>query len=110
MGGHFVTGHVDGLGKVDSVEAEGMSWIFKLSFDNKEWNNWLIPKGSIAINGISLTVNAVRPNGFSVAIIPHTWEATTMSELQPGQAINLEFDMLGKYVAKLAAAHLNHSA
>jgi riboflavin synthase len=106
LGGHFVTGHVDGLGEVTAIEEEGLSWIFHFRFTNTQWNDWLIEKGSIAINGISLTVNDVKPNSFSVAIIPHTWDMTNIRKLVVGQAVNLEFDMLGKYVAKLAEAHL----
>lgn len=107
LGGHFVTGHIDGTGEVSTLEKEGLSWIFHFSFSNAQWNDWLIEKGSIAVNGISLTVNTVKPNSFSVAIIPHTWEMTNIHKLTVGQAINLEFDMLGKYVAKLAEAHLS---
>jgi riboflavin synthase len=101
LGGHFVTGHVDGVGRLLSVTEEGLSWKLRFGFTELDWNAWLIEKGSVAVQGISLTVNEVFENGFAVAIIPHTWQETNLSQLAIGQAINLEFDMLGKYVVRL---------
>ena len=90
LGGHFVLGHVDGLG----------SWIFWIQVP-KKFSHHLIPVGSIAVNGISLTMAEVKANSFVVSIIPHTMEVTTFRLLKPGDTVNLEFDVLGKYVERL---------
>lgn len=100
LGGHFVTGHVDGLATVSQVYKDGDSWRFDFSYSEPVWGSLLIEKGSVAINGISLTVNTVSHNGFSVAIIPHTMEATTLGVYTQGSQVNVEFDMLGKYVVR----------
>lgn len=99
LDGHFVQGHVDDTGKVVSVmEADG-SWYFY--FEYKEaYSHLLVPKGSICINGVSLTVVEAGKNTFSVAIIPYTYEHTTFGLLKPGDPVNLEFDILGKYFAR----------
>jgi riboflavin synthase len=101
LGGHFVMGHVDGTGTLEAVEPDGLSWVLRFGFNTEEWNDWLLEKGSVAINGISLTVNKVLPNGFEVAIIPHTWQVTNLSQLTVGSSVNLEFDMLGKAAVKV---------
>ncbi len=104
LGGHFVFGHVDGVGEVVSIEAEGQSWRLTIR-PPAEIARYFATKGSAAINGVSLTVAAALPNGdFQIAIIPHTWEVTTLSNLTPGAHVNLEIDMLARYVARMIGA------
>ena len=100
LGGHFVLGHVDGLGKVSALEFRESSWVFWIQVP-KKFIHHLVPVGSIAVNGVSLTMAEVKGNSFAVSIIPHTMEVTTFKLLQPGTAVNLEFDVLGKYVERL---------
>lgn len=101
MGGHFVQGHVDGTGHIMAIDAEGdfrrVTITYPASLDRL-----LIPKGSIAVDGISLTVAALRARDFVVQIIPHTWTHTSLRASQPGDRVNLEADMLGKYVVRFA--------
>jgi riboflavin synthase len=100
LGGHYVQGHVDGVGSVRSVEPEGEGR--RVRFEAPaELLRYIVEKGSIAVQGTSLTVAAVDETGFEVALIPHTLEATTLGELQPEQPVNLETDVLAKYVEKL---------
>ncbi len=103
IGGHYVTGHVDGLGRVISREPQGNSVIFTFEVPTADMAALLVPKGSVSVLGISLTVNTVQQNRFSVAIIPHTLSHTTLGDYQPGDAVNLETDLLGKYVQRLMA-------
>ena len=104
LGGHFVFGHVDGVGEVVAVEQEGQSWRLTIRPPEKI-SRYFATKGSAAVNGVSLTVANALPNGdFQLAIIPHTWEVTTLSELQPGSRVNLEIDMLARYVARMIGA------
>lgn len=99
LGGHIVSGHVDGLGRVVSVTPEGGS--HRIAIDAPEpLHRFIAPKGSITVDGVSLTVNAVEGRTFGVNIIPHTWEATTLGRLKPGDAVNLEIDMLARYLAR----------
>lgn len=98
--GHMVQGHVDETGVCRSVQEAGGSWVFEIEY-NSGSSNITIEKGSIALNGISLTVFNSGKNSFSVAIIPYTFEHTNMQYLKPGDRVNLEFDMIGKYVAKM---------
>jgi riboflavin synthase len=100
LGGHYVQGHVDGVGSVQSVEPEGEGR--RMRFEAPaDLLKYVVEKGSIAVQGTSLTVAAVDDTGFEVALIPHTLEATTLGGLQPQQAVNLETDVLAKYVEKL---------
>ena len=101
MGGHYVTGHVDGLARVVSREERGNSVIFSFETDTDELAELLVPKGSVAILGISLTVNTVTDRCFSVAIIPHTLAHTALGDYHPGDLVNIETDLLGKYVRRL---------
>lgn len=104
LGGHFVFGHIDGVGEVVSVEPEGQSWRLTVR-PPERISRYFATKGSAAINGVSLTVARALPNGdFQLAIIPHTWEVTTLSELKPGARVNLEIDMLARYVARMIGA------
>ncbi|MCU0452267.1 MAG: riboflavin synthase [Bacteroidetes bacterium] len=97
LGGHFVLGHVDGMGKVISKEVRGSSWHYWIHIP-KGFAQHLIPVGSIAVDGISLTMAEVSSQAFAVSIIPHTMEVTTVDRWRPGAKVNLEFDVLGKFV------------
>ena len=103
LGGHMVQGHVDGLGDVVSVTKDGEGWRLKIR-PPSSINHLIAPKGSIAINGVSLTVNEVDGGGFGVLIIPHTWSVTTLSRLKAGDKVNLEADMMARYAARLIEA------
>ncbi len=98
FGGHFVQGHVDGVGTIESVD-EKNGYELEISFDPAS-KNLLIPKGSIAINGVSLTLAGLNDSSFRVALVPHTLENTTLGALKQGDKVNLEFDMIGKYIAR----------
>jgi len=104
LGGHFVTGHVDSPAVVIGKEAAGNSWVFHFRLMDEALAPLLITKGSVAIDGISLTVNEVNRSVFSVAIIPHTWENTTVHQWTLDGLVNIETDLLGKYVQKLLPA------
>ena len=99
MGGHVVSGHVDGLGTVVSIEAAGGSHRVVVEAPSP-LHRYIAAKGSITVDGVSLTVNAVDGHTFDLNIIPHTWDATTLGRLQPGDAVNLEIDMLARYLAR----------
>jgi riboflavin synthase len=103
LGGHFVLGHVDGLGKIISLKKLESSWIYWIQVP-KKFSHHLIPVGSIAVNGVSLTMAEVKANSFAVSIIPHTMDITTFPLLKPGIMVNLEFDVLGKYIERLFVA------
>lgn len=102
LDGHIVQGHVDQTGVCKSVTEANGSWYFSFEYDSK-LNNITIEKGSITVNGVSLTVVNSQPNGFTVAIIPYTFEHTNFKTFKVGSKINLEFDVVGKYVARLHA-------
>jgi riboflavin synthase len=102
LGGHFVSGHIDGVGQLWDQAATGNAW--ELSFKvPEEIGRYIVPKGSVAVNGVSLTIAEVRQGGcwFKVAVIPQTYRETNLSQLQVGDPVNIEADILGKYVEKL---------
>ncbi len=103
LGGHFVQGHVDGVGRIDAIDREG-EWITMWFHVSEELAQLMVPKGSVAVDGISLTVVNVERDRFSVALIPHTLTVTTLGLRAVGDAVNIETDILGKYVQKLLAA------
>jgi riboflavin synthase len=103
LGGHYVQGHVDGVGAVRTVEPEGDGRRLWLDAPH-ELHRYIVEKGSISIEGTSLTVAALDDAGFAVALIPHTLEATTFGTLGPGDEVNLEVDVLAKYVERLLEA------
>ncbi len=105
MGGHFVSGHIDTLGRVEIFEQRGADHYLKIRGPAGS-GRYLIHKGSIAIDGISLTVAEVDGDALAVWLIPHTMEVTNLREKRVGSGVNLEFDLLGKYVEKLIAARL----
>jgi riboflavin synthase len=99
LGGHIVSGHVDGLGTVVEITPEGGS--HRIVIEAPEpLHRFIAAKGSITVDGVSLTVNSVEGHRFGLNIIPHTWEATTLGQLQVGDAVNLEIDMLARYLAR----------
>jgi riboflavin synthase len=103
FGGHFVTGHIDGLGNIMRWEREGQDHVLDIAAP-PEIMRYVVSKGSIAVDGISLTVAAVNRNGFRIWIIPHTYEVTALRERRVGDAVNLEADLLGKYVEKFVTS------
>ena len=100
LGGHFVLGHVDTTGKVEAIKELSNSHFMTISYP-ESFKNYLIYVGSVAIDGVSMTVAEVTNSSFSVGIIPHTWIETVFSGKKPGDTVNLEFDVLGKYVEKI---------
>jgi riboflavin synthase len=100
LGGHFVLGHVDTTGVVAEVKELSISHFMRIIFP-EQFKRYLIYVGSVAIDGVSMTVAALEDNSFSVGIIPHTWKETIFSEKKPGDTVNLEFDVLGKYVERI---------
>ncbi|UCE23983.1 MAG: riboflavin synthase [Candidatus Zixiibacteriota bacterium] len=100
LGGHIVNGHVDGTARVDYQKPVGQSIEFAVAFDRK-YDAWVVAKGSVALNGVSLTINEVKPGWLSVNIIPHTAELTNLKQLKKGDRVNIEFDIIGKYVSKM---------
>jgi riboflavin synthase len=103
LGGHFVTGHVDGVGTVRKITPVGRDWILEVACA-PDLLLQMVGKGSIAVAGVSLTIVDLKRDAFTVHLIPHTWESTSLSALQPGQPVNLETDMLGKYVQRILSA------
>jgi riboflavin synthase len=103
LGGHFVTGHVDGMGRIVRWEKSGADHLLDIAAP-AEVMRYIIFKGSIAVDGISLTVAGVKKNSFRIWIIPHTFEITALRERQVGDAVNLEADLLGKYAEKFLTA------
>jgi riboflavin synthase len=110
IGGHYVTGHVDGQARVVSVEPQGNSIIYTFEVDSIELAELLVPKGSVAVLGISLTVNTVEDKRFSVAIIPHTLAHTNLGDYRPGDRVNIETDLLGKYVRRMLFERESHQS
>jgi riboflavin synthase len=105
FGGHIVQGHVDGVGRIRRFDRTGDEWNLEVEYPASE-SRYVIEKGSITVDGISLTVAALKDSGvFSVAIIPHTFENTNLKTAKPGSAVNLEFDVLAKYVENLIKTH-----
>jgi riboflavin synthase len=102
LGGHIVQGHVDARGQFVSVEDHGESWTVRIGYP-REIAHYLVFKGSVAVEGISLTIANLAADYFEVAIIPKTWEVTNLSQLEPGDSVNLEVDVIGKYVERLLA-------
>lgn len=103
LGGHLVSGHVDGVGIVVQVAQDGEGWRIEVEAP-RALRGLIAPKGSITIDGVSLTVNSVAGDRFGVLLIPHTWAVTTLSRLQPGDPVNLEADLFARYVAQILDA------
>ena len=99
LGGHFVQGHVDATGRVDEIRRDGDSWWLTIEYPPALASS-IVRKGSIAVDGISLTVAGVDDRRFDVQIIPYTWEHTNLRAVRVGESVNLECDILGKYVSR----------
>jgi riboflavin synthase len=104
LGGHIVQGHVDGTGRFAGARAEGDGWIVRIEFP-AGLARYIVEKGSIAVDGISLTVATMGEEWCSIAIIPHTWKVTNLSALAPGSVVNLEVDVIAKYVERMMQAY-----
>ncbi|MGB0396326.1 MAG: riboflavin synthase [Flavobacteriaceae bacterium] len=104
LDGHIVQGHVDQIGFCTGLDFREGSWFFDFEYDQRQ-KNITVEKGSICVNGVSLTVVNSDLNHFSVAIIPYTYEHTNFHQIQKGDTVNLEFDMIGKYISKLYHLH-----
>jgi riboflavin synthase len=104
LGGHIVQGHVDGVGAIAEVREEGLSRVVAVEAD-PTLLPYVVEKGSIALDGVSLTVSALRPGGFEVSLIPETLERTTLGRAAAGRPVNLEADILAKHVQRLLEAH-----
>lgn len=100
LGGHLVQGHVDGVGLVTSLVRDGENARLRVAWQDSALARLLIPQGSVAIDGVSLTVAALDATGFEIMLIPHTLAHTTLGALRPGRHVNLEMDMIGKYVQR----------
>ena len=103
--GHIVQGHVDQTGICTNVQDMNGSWLFDFQYDPTVADNVTVEKGSICINGVSLTVFNSHDDGFRVTIIPYTYEHTNFRDLKPGDIVNLEFDVVGKYIKKMLAGY-----
>jgi len=103
LGGHFVTGHIDGVGRITRWERAGQDHVLDIAAP-AEVMRYIVFKGSVAVDGISLTVAGVRKRGFRIWIIPHTYEITALRQRRVGDAVNLEADLIGKYVEKFIRA------
>jgi riboflavin synthase len=106
LGGHFVQGHVDGTGEFLEAAPDGEGRIIRIGFP-QELGRYIVEKGSIAVDGISLTVASLCESWFEIAVIPHTWKVTNLSSLDRGDLVNLEVDVLAKYVERMIRPHLN---
>lgn len=100
LGGHIVQGHVDARGKFLGAENHGESWTFRIAYP-QEIGRYLVFKGSVAVEGISLTIATLTDHYFEIAVIPKTWEVTNFSQLEPGDEVNLEADVIAKYVERI---------
>ena len=106
FGGHFVLGHVDGIGRVTHLQPEGENWWLGVQVP-EDFARYIVPKGSITIDGVSLTVARWRQPIVEIAVIPYTYERTTLRDRKPGDAVNLEADILGKYVERYLEARVS---
>ena len=104
FGGHIVQGHVDGTGEFLEAKAAGNGWAVRIGFP-PELARYIVEKGSITVDGISLTVAALGANWFEIAVIPHTWNVTNLSSLARGATVNLEVDIIAKYVERMVGAY-----
>ena len=109
LGGHIVQGHVDARGEFLGSETHGESWTFRIAYP-KEIARYLVFKGSVAVEGISLTISNLTDDYFEIAVIPKTWEVTNFSQLKPGDEVNLEVDVIAKYVERILTTGNSGSA
>ena len=104
LSGHVVQGHIDGLGTLKEIRKHGTQYTLSIAVP-RTLSRYIVPKGSVAINGISLTVIEAQSSRFTVGIIPHTWDVTMLHELVPGNRVNIEMDVLAKYIEKFVRKH-----
>jgi riboflavin synthase len=109
LGGHVVQGHVDGTGRVSEVEEAGFARVLSIELDDGALARYLVEKGSVAVDGVSLTVTALGESGFAVSLIPETLERTTLGGAVPGTEVNIEVDVLAKHVERLLEASGGHN-
>ena len=103
LGGHLVSGHLDGTARLKTIQKHGSSTTFTFTFQERDWKRFLIHKGSVTLNGVSLTLSNVSETTFSVEVIPHTLETTNLKYAKIGERVNLELDLIGKYVYNLTS-------
>ncbi|MFW6006662.1 MAG: riboflavin synthase [Halanaerobiales bacterium] len=108
MGGHMVTGHIDGTGKIESIKAEKNARLVDISFD-PDLQKYMVDKGSVALNGVSLTIARIKQNTLRVSLIPETWNKTNFSYIKIGDTINIETDLIGKYVLQFVQGEENNN-
>lgn len=108
LGGHFVTGHVDGVGEVARLWSAGDDHVVAVSC-GKEISSGIVMKGSVAVDGVSLTITAIQPSGFEFHLIPHTWTHTTLGSRSVGDQVNIETDVLGKYARQASKSDSSQS-
>jgi riboflavin synthase len=104
LGGHVVQGHVDGIGTVSAIDEQGFARVLRVASEKPGLGRYLVEKGSVAVNGVSLTVSALREDGFEVSLIPETLQRTNLGRLDIGDKVNLEADVLAKHVERLLEA------
>ncbi|MCS7190465.1 MAG: riboflavin synthase [Fimbriimonadales bacterium] len=109
LGGHFVQGHIDTTARLTDIRAEGNARVLQFQLDDAAYMRYIVPKGSIAVDGISLTVVDVGADWFTVWIIPHTWQVTNLSRRRLGERVNIETDILARYVERLLQASESHT-
>jgi riboflavin synthase len=108
LGGHLVTGHVDGIGEISTLAQVGECWLLKVRVPH-DLSRYIAQKGSLCVNGISLTVNAIAQDEVSINLIPHTMQHTTMQHLTAGDKVNLEIDLIARYVERMQAWESEHA-
>ena len=111
LGGHIVSGHIDGMGEVVLIEDLKNSWNLRVSWDDLKFSRYMCDKASISLNGVSLTISEIYDEGnqFSIAVIPHTWSNTCLQFLTVGEKVNLEVDLMAKYAEKLLKMYKNNN-
>jgi riboflavin synthase len=102
LSGHLVSGHLDGIVRVRAINKSSESTVFSFTYLDREWRKFLVHKGSVTLNGVSLTITDVRSSDFSVAVIPHTLRATNLKYLKTGERVNIELDLIGKYLYNIS--------
>ncbi len=98
LSGHLVSGHLDGVVRVKAIDKNSRGAAFSFIYQNKQWARFLVHKGAVTLNGVSLTITAARSSDFSVAVIPHTLHTTNLEYLKTGERVNIELDLIGKYL------------
>ena len=106
MSGHIVTGHIDGVGKISKIKSEANAHILDINIAG-ELEKYLVKKGSVAVNGVSLTIAELNKNNFKISLIPETWSETNLSSLKVEDKVNIEVDLIGKYIVKMLAGENN---